>query len=151
MMCLPKLGFLSKPADMVFLVRLCLYGLVTGVCAFIARLTTEAIITTGVGFEANPFTVFPTVETSGLIIAVGVGVAFSMLFLWGQMQPHLKSFHSQQFESWPETSEPACMDARLFGLSRCSRVLVFGFVRLIMIPGTEDHARPSNLKQINQC
>ena len=86
--------WLSKPADVSFLVRLCLYGLVTGVCAFIARLVTEVIITSGVGFEGNPFSVFPTVETSGLIIAVGVGVAFSILFLWGQMQP--------QFKKWAE-------------------------------------------------
>ena len=53
-----KFAFLLKPADLPFLLRLVIYGLVTAVSAFIARLSTEILIKTGVGSELNPFFTF---------------------------------------------------------------------------------------------
>jgi len=88
------MSIFSKPADVPFLIRLGLCGLVTGICAFVARVASEIMIRTGIGYEANPFSLFPPFEVSGLVIAVTVGFAFSLLFLWGQMQP--------QYEKWAE-------------------------------------------------
>ena len=85
---LSNLRFLYEPADVPFLIRLSLYGLITGISAFVARVATEVMMRADVAYEANPFSMFPPIELSGLIIAVGAGVAFSLLFLWGQMQPH---------------------------------------------------------------
>lgn len=87
---LNRSNFLFKPADFGFLIRLSLYGLVTGVCAFVARVATEVMIRTGMGYEANPFSIFPPFEVSGLIIAVTVGLAFSLLFLWGVLRTMLQ-------------------------------------------------------------
>ena len=91
------LSFLSKPADLAFLLRISVYGLVTAVSAYVARFTTEILLRTQIAVEANPFfnllgPIHSTVQSSTLGILFASAVVYPMLFLWGQPRPKFKKW-----------------------------------------------------------